>query len=35
MLSALLNLPLARVRERISRARRVANAAYTREVRCA
>lgn len=35
MLSALLNLPLARVRERISRARRVASAAYTREVRCA
>lgn len=35
MLSALLNLPLARVRERISRARRVASAAYNREVRCA
>ena len=35
MLSAWLNLPLARVRERISRARRVASAAYAREVRCA
>ena len=35
MLSALLNLPLARTRERISRARQVARAAYDREVRCA
>ena len=35
MLSALLNLPLARVRERISRARRTAIAAHDREVRCA
>lgn len=34
-LSALLNLPIARVRERISRARRTAGAAYDREVRCA
>jgi hypothetical protein len=35
MLSALLNVPLARARERISRARQVARAAYDREVRCA